>query len=171
LRHQEEAKILSVRLSLFQRRLLERLQTCLNSLESRAKMVDDESLAQMQELMNDHMGHESSPLAKSQLDLLDASTKLSDFLLETEEKISKISNGLNLGELEVPIMVRRLDEMAVDVNQTWSRRLKAVEDRVQQELLKRANNKLLSEIFYQLLAWFLTGNFFCDHYFHLIIFS
>ncbi|KAJ3201283.1 hypothetical protein HDU67_001441 [Dinochytrium kinnereticum] len=55
-------------------------------------------------------------------------------------------------------MVKQLDELAVEVNETWSRKLKVVEDRVQQD----ENSRLIAtgmgkELWYQVLAYLLTA--------------
>ncbi|KAI8839241.1 hypothetical protein BC829DRAFT_404009 [Chytridium lagenaria] len=50
-------------------------------------------------------------------------------------------------------MVKQLDELAVDVNETWSRKLKVVEDRVQQDENKRIVARGVGkEMWYQVLA-------------------
>ncbi|KAJ3105113.1 hypothetical protein HDU97_008517 [Phlyctochytrium planicorne] len=83
---------------------------------------------------------------------------LSTALNSSAESISNLIASVEQDEQTVKAMVKDLDEMAIEVNETWSRKLKVVEDRVQQD----ENTRLMAtgagkELWYQCLAFMLTA--------------
>ncbi|KAJ3325278.1 hypothetical protein HDU76_013214 [Blyttiomyces sp. JEL0837] len=78
-------------------------------------------------------------------------------VVATTKKIRVVSDGLSRGDKEIQEMVTQLDDLAVEVNQSWSRRLKVLEDRIYHESIRRGDFRTMATEFgYQALAVLLT---------------
>ncbi|KAI9338703.1 hypothetical protein DFJ73DRAFT_847555 [Zopfochytrium polystomum] len=102
-------------------------------------------------------GFDTSLLSPQQRSQLTTAIALAQSSAAAVEKMNEFSESLAKSDQIISQMVKRMDEIAVDVNETWSRRLKVVEDRVQQENLRRTGDSATMELAYQVFAIFLQG--------------
>ncbi|KAJ1555281.1 hypothetical protein HK405_002820 [Cladochytrium tenue] len=92
-------------------------------------------------------------LAAPQRAQLDAVVALARTCAESEARVTALQAAIDRSDKDVAAVMARLDGMAAEVERTWGRRLRVVEDRVQQDAPEhRTGDSLVVEAGYQALA-------------------